>query len=307
MSKANKKQKDHFTKRIGCSSDTDVFTLDKLPKNLFDILVLNNKKPYHCAEIESFYSYWKSEANEGRKVKNPFTLKEIPDKQLTKLFAKIKRKYPDDQKPVVLDGHVEHGWDADGRQTREVIDHEEQREAHRAVEAQRVQRVQREQRAQSDENDGNFRIWGPVLERRLRTREDGATLEELLHISIGNPINNEWYNQTSQEIHSALDRMVDGNYIDLNNGRYYTNRELNGSLIRDLFPEQRQVDYWNTNSNNNNLEGGGRKKKQKKNKSKKVRKHQGINQQTGRLNKGYKYSGKLKSGLSKIVKVISKK
>ena len=38
-------------------------------------------------------------------------------------------------------------------------------------------------------------------------------------------------------------------------------------------------------------------------KKKKIRKHPGINQQTGKLKKGYKYSGKLKSGLSKIVKV----
>ena len=47
---------------------------------------------------------------------------------------------------------------------------------------------------------------------------------------------------------------------------------------------------------------GGKRRKSKK-KVKKVRKHQGINKLTGRLNKGYKYSGKLKSGLSKIVKV----
>lgn len=45
--------------------------------------------------------------------------------------------------------------------------------------------------------------------------------------------------------------------------------------------------------------GGKRKKK-----SKKFRKHSGINQQTGRLKKGYKYSGKkLKSGLKQIIKV----
>lgn len=42
---------------------------------------------------------------------------------------------------------------------------------------------------------------------------------------------------------------------------------------------------------------GGKKKK-------KIRQHKGINQQTGRLKKGYKYSGKrLKSGLPQIVKV----
>ena len=35
-----------------------------------------------------------------------------------------------------------------------------------------------------------------------------------------------------------------------------------------------------------------------------VRKHKGINQQTGRLKKGYKYSGrKLSNGLSEIVKI----
>jgi len=37
--------------------------------------------------------------------------------------------------------------------------------------------------------------------------------------------------------------------------------------------------------------------------AKKIRKHKGINQKTGRLNKGYKYSGKkLKSGLKQIIK-----
>lgn len=54
-----------------------------------------------------------------------------------------------------------------------------------------------------------------------------------------------------------------------------------------------------------NLEGGKRKKMRQM--RKKPRKHKGINQQTGRLKKGYKYSGKLKSGLSKIVKMRSKK
>ena len=42
--------------------------------------------------------------------------------------------------------------------------------------------------------------------------------------------------------------------------------------------------------------------------SKQIRKHKGINQKTGRLNKGYKYSSKvLKSGLKEIVKVQTKK
>ena len=54
--------------------------------------------------------------------------------------------------------------------------------------------------------------------------------------------------------------------------------------------------------------GGGRRKNHKKTnklkKSKPKRKHSGINQQTGRLKKGFKYSGKkLKSGLPEIIKV----
>ena len=50
----------------------------------------------------------------------------------------------------------------------------------------------------------------------------------------------------------------------------------------------------------NKLSGGKKRKK----KVKKIRKHKGINQRTGRLNKGYKYSGKkLKSGLSEIKKI----
>ena len=46
----------------------------------------------------------------------------------------------------------------------------------------------------------------------------------------------------------------------------------------------------------NDLSGGARRKK-------KVRKHQGINPKTGRLKRGWKYSGKkLKSGLPQIVR-----
>ena len=46
------------------------------------------------------------------------------------------------------------------------------------------------------------------------------------------------------------------------------------------------------------------KKKIKKTKKKRIRKHAGINQTTGKLKKGYKYSGKkLKSGLKQIIKV----
>jgi hypothetical protein len=70
----------------------------------------------------------------------------------------------------------------------------------------------------------------------------------------------------------------------------------------------------NTFNTKRNILDGGKKihKKTKKNKkTKKVRKHQGIIQtggNTGRLKKGYRYSGKkLKSGLPQIIKCKSKK
>lgn len=47
--------------------------------------------------------------------------------------------------------------------------------------------------------------------------------------------------------------------------------------------------------------------KRRKNKQKKVRKHKGINQKTGKLKKGYKYTGrKLKSGIPEIKRINKK-
>ena len=51
-------------------------------------------------------------------------------------------------------------------------------------------------------------------------------------------------------------------------------------------------------------EQSGGKRKSKRKKVKKIRKHKGINQETGRLKRGYKYTGrKLKSGLPEIRKI----
>ena len=51
-----------------------------------------------------------------------------------------------------------------------------------------------------------------------------------------------------------------------------------------------------------------KKNKSSSSKKRRIRKHKGINQTTGRLKKGYKYSGKkLKSGLKEIVAIKKKK
>jgi serine/threonine protein kinase len=75
-------------------------------------------------------------------------------------------------------------------------------------------------------------------------------------------------------------------------------------------------DEWKENKNGlNNItdvfiskkQSGGKKSIRKSSRSKNIRKHKGINQKTGRLNKGYRYSGKkLRSGLSEIVKISKK-
>jgi serine/threonine protein kinase len=80
--------------------------------------------------------------------------------------------------------------------------------------------------------------------------------------------------------------------------------EIEGEMKNLMKIKMQMDDEKEDDKEDDNYEGlGGKKRKMKK---KKVRKHKGINQQTGRLKKGYKYSGKkLKSGLSQIIKTKS--
>ncbi len=260
MKKVKKeKKKDSFSKRMGCTDDVDIFTQEKLPKNLFNILVLNNKKPFHCAEVESFYSYWKSEANEGKDVKNPFTGEKLSDKQLTKIFRKIKRKHPNDKKPKVREIQIQHGWDSEtGMQTREVIDLEAQRQAFR-----RRQRIERIERIEArPEPPHRFRFISDEFQDLL----DDSDVDS--HDLRGQPF------RRRRPRRFTLDDLSD-----------------DSDEFRNLLDDE--ID---------SVDGGRKKRKKRKN----IRRHSGINQKTGRLKKGYKYSGKLKSGLSKIVKVKRK-
>lgn len=88
-------------------------------------------------------------------------------------------------------------------------------------------------------------------------------------------------------------------WLSQNHRKYYkvfTN--LHNKSNQELIPKGEKLKYPTMDA------GKKRSKKSKKSKSKKIRKHTGINQQTGRLKKGYKYSGKkLKSGLPQIVKI----
>ncbi len=79
--------------------------------------------------------------------------------------------------------------------------------------------------------------------------------------------------------------LKDKKVIDFTTGLHIVSQKTGNDNVYKLVPEYQK--------------GGGRKMKNKK----LVRKHKGINQQNGRLKKGYKYSGKkLKSGLSQIIK-----
>ena len=74
-------------------------------------------------------------------------------------------------------------------------------------------------------------------------------------------------------------------------------QELQNLLIKQQQQKLEEQEKKEQNIEANSLGGGKRKTKRKK------RKHKGINKKTGRLKKGYKYSGKiLKSGLKQIIK-----
>ena len=118
ITKKNRKKKTR-TKQVFkelCHDPIDVFTQYELPDKIKDIIVLNDKSPYHCAELDSFYGYWKNVANDGKKVTNPFTNLKISDKILNKIWKKIKKKYPNDEKPKLENVRIVHTIDDDGMQ-----------------------------------------------------------------------------------------------------------------------------------------------------------------------------------------------
>ena len=89
--------------------------------------------------------------------------------------------------------------------------------------------------------------------------------------------------------------------VDFTTGLHMMSEKSGKDVVYSLRPQKYQV------GGKMKLKMLKKQKKQKKvvkKKKKKIRKHKGINQKTGRLNKGYKYSGKkLKSGLRQIIKV----
>ena len=102
-------------KKLQCSDRKDIFTQENLPDNKDIIVVLNEKSPFHCVELESFYTYWKSQTSDGYEVKNPFINKEIPKKILDKIWRKIKKIHKNDTKPKVVNNKLMYVW-IDGEQ-----------------------------------------------------------------------------------------------------------------------------------------------------------------------------------------------
>jgi hypothetical protein len=101
---------------IGCSDRTDVFTQEDLPNKRDEVITLNDKKPFHCVELKSFYQYWLSKANDGKDVTNPFTNKEIPEKKLDEIWKQISKKYSSYKKPEKTNVKIVHTWDEQGMQ-----------------------------------------------------------------------------------------------------------------------------------------------------------------------------------------------
>ncbi len=231
----NKSEKAY--QKLQCSDSLDVFTQEDLPNIKDDIVILNKNPPYHCVELDSFYKYWKSKANDGAKVTNPFTNEEINNTILNKIWRKIKKKYPNDSKPKILNVEILHTFDDEG-------------------------------------NQQEFRV------------------------GEGNVINQD-------EIANLLRSLNRDELLAMIN--YEEDEDSDSEADDEMFESQRLVILEAQRQARELLRNMGGKKRKSKKKSKKIRKlrkHSGINQQTGRLKKGYKYSGKkLKSGLRQIVSI----
>ena len=303
MSKNKKKKRRSKMKRPvlveKCHEKVDIFTQEELPKNMKEIVVLNEKSPYHCVELDSFYGYWKSQAEDGKKVKNPYTNLPIKEKILFKIWRKIKKKYPDAKKPTREEVDIQYAWDEDTgmavevRQPRNIIFDErpgfmERRPGFRPVGQPRlrrrvgnilnrddIMRLLNENDSENDsdeEDDTNFEI---ELRRHQRREEE---MPEILRRNI-------------EEMNIQELRRYKRNVVRTLNESHPRLRRFFERRIREIDERINQI-------------GGGKKIKKSKRISGKGRKHRGIDQKTGKLKKGYKYSGKtLISGLPQIIKV----
>ena len=255
------------SKELGCTNEEDLITLEKLPSKGSNIIHLNTKKPYHCMDIDSFLELWEHEAKEGRKVKNPMTNEEVSEKRLGSIWKLIKAKNGAGAKrPVVADIHVQHGWDDQGFQTREVLHIDDQEADLNAAQAY-IELVELRRARHTTTN--RRRMIALVLEI-YDADASFLTQARWIHKFIESVYQTAYEMPDSEERSNLMDSMLDPlEYLDSHR-----------SLL------------------------GGAKKKSSSKRKKVKRKHKGINQKTGRLNKGYKYSGKKsKTGLKEIIKV----
>lgn len=99
-----------LTEKMQCSDTIDIFTQEDLPSNASDVVVLNEKSPYHCVDLNNFYNYWKSEAENGRDVKNPYTNQKLSSQMLDKIWKKIKKKNKNLSKPIKSTTQTQYWW-----------------------------------------------------------------------------------------------------------------------------------------------------------------------------------------------------
>ena len=99
-------------------------------------------------------------------------------------------------------------------------------------------------------------------------------------------------------------KLTNKRVVDFTTGLHMMSEKSGKDDVYDLVPANYQVGGKKLKLLREKKRRRRRKKVLKKKRSKKrIRRHQGINQRTGRLNKGYGYSkDKLKSGLRKIIK-----
>jgi hypothetical protein len=357
---------------IGCSDRTDVFTQEDLPNKRDEVITLNDKKPFHCVELKSFYQYWLSKANDGKDVTNPFTNKEIPEKKLDKIWKQINKKFPAYIKPVKTNVNVVHTWDEEGMQQvlrfpqgtshfdNMVNLYDENRENapdvigeyinNNNVQVEDLYKFYNTLIGVVEPNDELIReingdLYNYIFEDLDMLYDESGYDSEQFRDLFRNYIDNEGGNlraravtvffssygedfdeRTKNLMIDEIKQLIIKDLIDIKH--YTSEREeryfkkyLERYLYNEFLPETGYYEdaleiFVNSVSLSDNIktflqgilrttrQHGGARKKSSKKQTKKIRKHIGINQTTGRLNKGYKYSGKiLKSGLKQIIKI----
>jgi hypothetical protein len=294
-----------------CSNKIDVisqYSLNSYPKD--DIVVINEEKPYHCAEINEFYKYWKRTARDGQDVRNPHTNIKISDLVLNKIWRKIEETIPHAVRPIKANVDLQYHWNADG-DVEELIFPENQEDLDlELIGPPRPLQRQHRERLPFFEPNFNQRELQNIVDilQNDNFDSDNEAIDIDNYHQYGNGRSQKKIMKKVLNIHKQrhlIQKQLEKLGIKDNNDiqKIYIDHAEKKKVLDLIEKHNKELKkYKKENEKKIDLLQFGRGKNKKS--QKKIRKHKGINQTTGRLKKGYKYTGeKLKSGLSQIKKV----